>query len=389
MSNLDISLNTGSKADLNQELVVLRNIVKNVKVDKLTPETFALLLKHLIEHGTFSLVQETTGFKGTLSEYIESVKGVKGDKGEPGEKGEQGLKGEMGPQGPQGTKGQQGERGLKGEQGDKGDTGLSAYQIAYENGFRGTQKQWLESLKVVTLADGTTPVAGPMGEKGLDGKPGKDGEHGKSAYELAKEEGFDGSLTEWLESLKSTVEGPQGPAGAKGEDGKDGEQGPEGAPGERGPEGLQGPQGDIGPAGPQGIPGNDGSPGQDGANGKSAYELYVEVQQGKGVAEDDILSLEAWLESLKGAKGEQGDPGPEGPLGLPGRDAEQTIHSQEEESDVWVVNHNLNKYPMIVVLDEQGNLKTIGSELLSIQYTDMDNILVTFASATKGKVILQ
>ena len=29
----------------------------------------------------------------------------------------------------------------------KGDTGLSAYQIALNNGFEGTEEEWLESLK--------------------------------------------------------------------------------------------------------------------------------------------------------------------------------------------------------------------------------------------------
>ena len=45
---------------------------------------------------------------------------------------------------------------LKGEKGDKGDNGTngkSAYQIAVDNGYSGTEEQWLESLKG---ADGTS-----------------------------------------------------------------------------------------------------------------------------------------------------------------------------------------------------------------------------------------
>ena len=49
---------------------------------------------------------------------------------------------------------------------------LSAYELAVENGFEGTEKEWLASLK------------------------------GKSAYEIAVENGFVGSEEEWLESLK-------------------------------------------------------------------------------------------------------------------------------------------------------------------------------------------
>ena len=44
------------------------------------------------------------------------------------------------------------------------------------------------------------------------------GEDGKSAYEIAVEHGFEGTEEEWLESLK----GEQGPQGPPGEPGKDG-----------------------------------------------------------------------------------------------------------------------------------------------------------------------
>lgn len=40
--------------------------------------------------------------------------------------------------------------------------------------------------------------------KGIPGTQGRQGEDGKSAYEIAKEHGFTGSEAEWLESLKGT-----------------------------------------------------------------------------------------------------------------------------------------------------------------------------------------
>ncbi len=43
--------------------------------------------------------------------------------------------------------GTQGPKGDMGSQGPQGSTGLSAYDIAVENGFVGTQVQWLASLK--------------------------------------------------------------------------------------------------------------------------------------------------------------------------------------------------------------------------------------------------
>ena len=58
--------------------------------------------------------------------------------------------------------------------------GLSAYEIAVKNGYIGTESEWLESLK------------------------GKDGQ---SAYEIAVAHGYVGTEEEWLESLKAKVNG--------------------------------------------------------------------------------------------------------------------------------------------------------------------------------------
>ena len=66
-----------------------------------------------------------------------------------------------------------------------GNNGLSAYELAVENGYRGTLEEWLASLN---------------------------GNNGLSAYELAVENGYRGTEEEWLASLKGT-------AGDKGDDG--------------------------------------------------------------------------------------------------------------------------------------------------------------------------
>lgn len=81
--------------------------------------------------------------------------------------------------------------------------------------------------------------------------PPAPGEDGKSAYEIAVENGFSGTETQWMESLR----GEQGPAGPQGEKGDIGEQGQQGA---TGPEGPQGPKGDTGPQGATGPAGADG-----------------------------------------------------------------------------------------------------------------------------------
>lgn len=76
----------------------------------------------------------------------------------------------------------------------RGFDGKSAYQIALDNGFEGTEEEWLESLK-------GEPGSGGAGS-GEPGAPGADGEDGKSAYEIAVDNGFEGTEIEWLESLK-------------------------------------------------------------------------------------------------------------------------------------------------------------------------------------------
>lgn len=83
------------------------------------------------------------------------------------------------------------------------------------------------------------------------------GEPGKSAYEIAVEEGFSGTVSEWLASLK-------GPSGEKGEDGQDGTTPHIGGNGnwylgerDTGVQ-AQGPKGNPGADGKDGAPGKDG-----------------------------------------------------------------------------------------------------------------------------------
>ena len=59
-----------------------------------------------------------------------------------------------------------------------------------------------EQLAALKGADGKDGVDGQNGIDGKDGVDGQDGVDGKSAFEIAKENGFVGTETEWLESLK-------------------------------------------------------------------------------------------------------------------------------------------------------------------------------------------
>lgn len=163
--------------------------------------------------------------------------------------------------------------GLKG---DTGDDGLSAYQVAVINGYKGSQTEWLASLVGATglkgdkgdagkdfrivktfpsiaamngagffdgdftmiasdvndpddgklyvwngtgftyIADlsGSQGIKGDTGKTGDKGEKGYTGEQGLSAYQVAVNAGFRGSVDEWLTSLV-------GAKGAKGEKGTD------------------------------------------------------------------------------------------------------------------------------------------------------------------------
>lgn len=163
--------------------------------------------------------------------------------------------------------------GLKGE---KGDDGLSAYQVAVINGYQGSQTEWLASLvgakgdkgekgnpgkdfRIVKtfpsiaamnddgfsdgdftmiasdvndpddgklyvwngtgftyIADlsGSQGIKGDTGKTGDTGEKGDPGEQGLSAYQVAVNAGFSGSVNQWLASLV-------GAKGDTGENGKD------------------------------------------------------------------------------------------------------------------------------------------------------------------------
>ena len=88
-----------------------------------------------------------------------------------------------------------------------------------------------------TLNTGRAYVyAGPV-EAWIDLSPGIVGPDGLSAYQVAIAEGFNGTVTEWLDSLQ----------------GEQGIQGPKGDTGDQGPQGIQGIQGIQGEQGIQGI----------------------------------------------------------------------------------------------------------------------------------------
>ena len=93
-----------------------------------------------------------------------------------------------------------------------GCAGASAYEIAVENGFVGTEEEWLESL---VGKDGKDGVDGEKGEKGDVGETGEKGDRGEK--------------------------GDMGATGEKGETGEKGDKGDTGATGEKGDAGADAP----------------------------------------------------------------------------------------------------------------------------------------------------
>ena len=76
----------------------------------------------------------------------------------------------------------------------------------------------VQEILAIKGEDGKDGTDGKDGLNGMDGTNGKDGADGKSAYDLAKESGFSGTLDEWLASLV----GEDGKDGSNGTNGKDG-----------------------------------------------------------------------------------------------------------------------------------------------------------------------
>ena len=124
----------------------------------------------------------------------------------------------------------------------------------------------MKSGVVITIvdADGETSATlhhGANGEKGTDGK---------SAYQIAVEQGYQGSESDWLSSLK-------GDKGEKGDTGLQGERGEKGETGQQGEQGPKGEKGDPGNRGLQGVPGEKGEKGDAGVAGKDGFSPIANV----------------------------------------------------------------------------------------------------------------
>lgn len=185
--------------------------------------------------------------------------------------------------------------------------GYSAYQIALQQGFEGSKDEWLRAL------------VGPQGETGV------------SVSDVRFNDDFTLTVTldDGTEFTTESIKGDKGDKGQKGDKGNTGDTGKgisfirmnddytltimfsdnsyyntdkpvRGERGQRGLRGEQGPQGQVGPQGPQGVQGPKGDPGEKGEQGQPGPQ----GQQG--------------IQGPQGQKGQKGDPGEKGEKGQTG-----------------------------------------------------------------------
>lgn len=299
------------------------------------------------------------------------VETVKGDKGDTGPAGPQGVKGDAGPTGPAGPDGPQGVKGDKGDAGATGPAGpvgpAGAQGARGEQGPKGPagiginvldQLQNETQLPSVTEMEvGDTYVIGQdfwtvVNDGGV--KQWKNignfaGPEGLDAFEVAQNSGFEGTVDDWLASLK----------------GADGI-------------GLQ----ILGAfTDPSFLPEEDNNPGdtyivndkmyvwtgdtdkwqtvgQVGPEGKSTYQVWLD--NGNTGSQIDFLNAQ------KGAKGDQGDVGPKGDPGADGKNAntvnilgkvadEASLPAGADAGDAYLVGTS------VFVSDGTGDWENLGA----------------------------
>lgn len=59
------------------------------------------------------------------------------------------------------------------------------------------------------------------------------------------------------------------------------------------------------------------------------------------------------------------------------------IHEQGEASSEWTINHNLNKFPSVTVVDSAGSEIIVG-----VRYVDANTCVIDLTSPFKGKAYL-
>lgn len=181
--------------------------------------------------------------------------------------------------------------GKDGLDGTNGQNGLSAYEIAKNGGFIGSEDEWLASLKGEKGEQGEQGIQGVQGEKGERGEKGQDGTDGIGI--ASSEINKNGELV--ITYSNNTVDNLGVVVGA---DGKDGTNGTNGVDGIDGKDGIGITNAEINTSGELTLTYSDGKSANlgkvVGADGKDGADLSNEVEDIKayiGYTDDDIVGL--------------------------------------------------------------------------------------------------
>lgn len=250
--------------------------------------------------------------------------------------------------------------------------GYSAYEIALQQGFEGSKDEWLRAL------------VGPQGETGVS----------VSDVRLNPDFTLTVTLDDGTEFITESIKGDKGDKGQKGDKGDKGDTGNgitfirlnddysltiffsdgsysnttsvRGPQGEQGIQGIQGPKGDTGERGPQGqqgIQGIQGPKGQTGQTGPAG-------EPGAAFTYEDFT--QAQLEGLrgpqgqigpKGDKGQKGDTGQQGPQGLKGDKGDKGDPGEIGESGVYIGTEEPTDENVDVWIDSDGTADDIVTDV--------------------------
>lgn len=264
------------------------------------------------------------------------------------------------------------------------NAGLSAYEVAVVNGFEGTQTEWLETLK----GQSAYQTAVDLGFKGTE-EEFIASLVGPSAYNVAVEQGYVGDEKMWLNSLKGQsayqIALANGYVGTQVEwlasiNGKSAYQIAKELDGSVGTEAewlnsLIGPSA-YASAVKLGFVGTEAE-WLESLKGKSAYQIWV----ASGGVGDEV----AFFESLKGPQGEQGE---DGPAGLTAYDSALLggyEGTKEEFYEQLAKGSKGGGGGAVFVLDvtPQNSADNVGTKV----YTEGDTTLQTCTATTRDVIV--
>lgn len=225
---------------------------------------------------------------------------------------------------------------IKGDPGEpgRGEDGKDAYQIAVEEGFEGTVQEWLESLKGSDGQNGTNCIHEFVTENDIADADEvgfynlSAGNERKTTWAniKAKLKAYFDNLYIKATELQTAINTALAQAKESGE--FDGEQGPEGPPGRDGQNGADGAPGADGYTPVKGVDYFDGAPGADGTDGRDGTDGQNGITPHIGSNGNWYIGdTDTGLPS-RGVAGQNGSDGTPGPAGADG-------HTPVKGTDYW------------------------------------------------------